>query len=210
MRPYKPYCVKFDLMPRRKKIKITREGLIRRGFPVVMAGILATAAGWGIKSLADLNKVANYQKWEAAHPYSVSVKKVVDGDTFEISKEKTVRVLGIDAPNRGEKGDKEAADALSKMIDGKKVWLEYDRYQDDKFGRMLAWVWIGCEESPKFLAYDYMRLSYNRSKPGLTENPVGCKKGKLVNEEMVKKGFARVEFFKDRGEMKYQKRLLSF
>ena len=52
-----------------------------------------------------------------------------------------------------------------------------------------------------------MHLTYNQSKLGLTENPEGCKKGKLVNEMMVKKGLAKVIFYKDRGEMKYEERL---
>lgn len=93
------------------------------------------------------------------------------------------------------------------MIDGKPVWLEYDRYQDDKYNRLLAWVWINCESKPQFRPYDYMHLSYNRSNSGLKENPDGCKEGKLVNEEMVKKGLAVVEVFKDRGELKYEERL---
>jgi hypothetical protein len=89
----------------------------------------------------------------------------------------------------------------------KKIWLEYDRYQDDPFVRLLAWVWIDCEGKPEFLPYDYMRLTYNKSREGLKENPKGCQKGKLVNEEMVRERLARFEVFKERGELKYQKRL---
>ncbi len=93
------------------------------------------------------------------------------------------------------------------VIKDKKVYLEYDRYQDERFVRILAWVWVDCENEPKFLPYNYMHLTYNQSKPGLTENPEGCKKGELVNEMMVKKGLAKVIFYKDRGEMKYEERL---
>jgi len=71
----------------------------------------------------------------------------------------------------------------------------------------LAWVWVGCQ-NPKFLPADYMHLTYNRSREGLKENPEGCKKGKLVQEEMVRTGLAGVEVYKDRGELKYEKRLL--
>jgi len=52
-----------------------------------------------------------------------------------------------------------------------------------------------------------MKLSGNASKPGLTDNPQGCKKGKLVQEELLKKGTVQLDFFKDRGELKYQLRL---
>jgi hypothetical protein len=43
--------------------------------------------------------------------------------------------------------------------------------------------------------------------PGLVDNPEGCKNGKLVNEEVVKKGFAKPVVYKDRGPTKYQERI---
>ncbi len=52
-----------------------------------------------------------------------------------------------------------------------------------------------------------MHLSGNQSRKGLVENPTGCKQGKLINEEMVKAGMANAETYKDRGELKYEKRL---
>ena len=50
-------------------------------------------------------------------------------------------------------------------------------------------------------------LTHRQSRPGLTENPDGCKEGKLVNELMADSGLARVETYKDRGELKYEERL---
>jgi len=79
---------------------------------------------------------------------------------------------------------------------------------DNMYGRAMAWIWIGCEEIPKFTPPEYMRLSFNRSRPGLSENPQGCKKGKLAQEEMVQAGLAKIEVFKDRGELKYEMRLV--
>ena len=118
-----------------------------------------------------------------------------------------VRLLGIDAPNRGAAKWLDSKESLDRMIAEKQVFLEYDRYQDDKFGRVLAWVWMDCEDDPIFLTPDYMHLSGNSSREGLKENPTGCKKGKLVNEEMVKKGMAQAEKYKERGELKYEKRI---
>ena len=54
-----------------------------------------------------------------------------------------------------------------------------------------------------------MHKNQSESNPGLTQNPEGCKNGKLINEEMVKDDFAVPVFYKDRGELKYQKRLNS-
>jgi len=114
----------------------------------------------------------------------------------------------VNAPERGSDGYQAATHALDGFIVGKTVYLEYDRYQDDKYGRLLAWVWAGCEGDPAFLPADYMHLSKNQSRPGLTENPKGCLNGKLVNEEMIQGGFAQVVTYKDRGELKYEIRLL--
>lgn len=114
-----------------------------------------------------------------------------------------MRTVGVNAPAN----DAKSKDGLTGLIKDKKVWLEYDRYQDDKYGRILAWIWTECETTPEFLPADYMHLSGNQSRPGLIENPQGCKKGKLVQEELVKAGLAKIEVYKDRGELKYEKRL---
>lgn len=42
------------------------------------------------------------------------------------------------------------------------------------------------------------------------ENPEGCKDGKLVQEELVKQGVVWVQVYKDRGVLKYEKRLAKF
>ena len=147
-------------------------------------------------------------KNKQAFPDNGIVRIITDGDTFELQNGVRVRMMGINAPDRGEKKENEATKKLSDLVEDKKVWLEYDRYQDDKNGRVLAWVWVGCEATPKFLPADYMHLSFNRSRPGLTDNPEGCKKGKLAQEEMVKAGLVSVEVYKERGDLKYEKRLL--
>lgn len=153
-------------------------------------------------------------------PKSATVIAVSDGDTLEISppcpsgpsgpscpSSLTLRLLGINSPDRGEPDYEKSRSALASLIGSKQVWLEYDRYQDDKFGRILAWVWIACETEPAFTPADYMKLSGNQSKPELTENPPGCKQGKLVQEEMVKSGTAKPVIYLDRGRLKYQSRL---
>jgi len=52
-----------------------------------------------------------------------------------------------------------------------------------------------------------MHKSDNESNPGLIDNPTGCKKGKLVNQELVTLHLAEPVVYKDRGELKYEKRL---
>jgi micrococcal nuclease len=106
---------------------------------------------------------------EGSQP-SVTVKRVVDGDTIEISPSvdgtKTVTLVGIDAPEIGKPGcdpqplSQEAADHAS-LWEGRKVRLEFDQERTDESGRLLAYV------------YD-------------------PKSAKIINVEMVQSGYAQV------------------
>mgnify|MGYP001608184535 FL=1 len=167
---------------------------------IILAGLLT--GGVALKNLKD-----NFRESKVIFPDRGYVNDIKDGDTFGIRWGLSVRLVGVNAPDRGEKGYEEAKMGLAKLIKGKTVWLEYDRYLDEKHVRLLAWVWVGCEKTPIFLPADYMHLSNNQSRPGLTDNPEGCKKGKLVQEELIKAGLAKIEVYKDRGELKYEERL---
>lgn len=174
---------------------------------ILIPGILAAIAlGWK----ADIiTKIENYHELRVLFPASGKVEEVDDGDTFVLTDGIIVRLIGINTPEKGQPNYETAQHELYDLIIDKKVYLEYDRYQDDKFSRVLAWVWIDCEKAPKFLPADYMHKSNNESSSGLTANPEGCKNGKLVNEEMIKSKLAQPTFYKDRGELKYQARLKS-
>lgn len=184
----------------------TRKKLLALGIPAVLIpGILtAIVLGW---NPAKLLKPQNYYANQTLFPKAGEVAEAYDGDTFRLKSGAEVRLIGIDAPNRGEANWQEARGALERMTRKKRVYLEYDRYQDDKYGRVLAWIWIDCEKEPTFSPPDYMRLSYNQSRAGLMENPDGCYDGKLVNEELVKAGLATAERYKDRGPLKYEERV---
>lgn len=79
-----------------------------------------------------------------ALPASAVVTKVFDGDTIEINTPQkiSIRYLGIDAPDKGKPNYKESKEYNEKLVLGKKITLEYDENQNDKYGRILAWVWI--------------------------------------------------------------------
>jgi micrococcal nuclease len=181
-----------------KKVSTTK--LRKFGVPAVLIPglVLASVLGW-----TGWTKLENYRQSKMVFPDSGMVKQVFDGDTFELNSGVVVRLVGIDAPAN----DSASTNFLKSSILNRKVWLEYDRYQDDKYGRILAWVWINCESNPKFLPADYMHLTYNSSREGLTDNPTGCKQGKLVQEELTKKNLVSTVKYKDRGELKYEKRL---
>lgn len=179
--------------------KLTADWLKKNKLPLVSIPwlILASTLGW-----TGWKQLENYKQNKLFFPETVIVRNVVDGDTFKIGI-REYRLLGVDAPAN----DTKSTDFLKSLILNNKIWLEYDRYQDDKYGRILAWIWIDCESTPTFLPSDYMHKTQNESNPGLLENPTGCKKGKLVQEELVKNKYATTIKYADRGEQKYEKRL---
>jgi micrococcal nuclease len=85
---------------------------------------------------------------EGSQP-SVTVKRVLDGDTIEISPsvddKGTVTLVGIDAPEIGKPGcapqplSQEAADHAS-LWEGRKVRLEFDQQRTGEDGRLQAYV----------------------------------------------------------------------
>jgi endonuclease YncB( thermonuclease family) len=191
---------------RLEKTHWTRRRLALLGIPAVLIPgiLLSISLGW---NPSKLTKVNNYYSNQAVFPESGIVSTVIDGDTFTLTNGTEVRLLGINTPERGKEGFDTSTQALNALVSRKRVYLEYDRYQDDKYGRVLSWVWIDCEQQPTFLPADYMRISGNESRPGLTENPQGCLQGKLVNEELVRNGNAQPVSYTDRGSLKYEMRL---
>ena len=71
------------------------------------------------------------------------VRRIIDGDTFVIEYDgepTSVRIAGIDTPERGEPGAEKATSALRGLIAGKTITLSFSDPQDkrDHFGRLLA------------------------------------------------------------------------
>jgi len=71
------------------------------------------------------------------------VISVIDGDSFKIGNDQTIRLLSIDAPEMGNCFSQEAKDALSKKILGKKVILK--ELKSDRYGRVMALVYRNNE-----------------------------------------------------------------
>ena len=73
------------------------------------------------------------------HNIEQRVTRIIDGDTFEISGGQRVRLLGIDAPEKGEEISVRAADRLRELTASGKVILEMCE-KPDTYGRLLATV----------------------------------------------------------------------
>jgi micrococcal nuclease len=73
----------------------------------------------------------------------VSVVRIIDGDTLTVaalSDELTVRLFGVDTPERGERCYREATDRLAALA-GTQVQLLPDERLQDRFGRELRYVY---------------------------------------------------------------------
>ena len=73
-----------------------------------------------------------------------TVIRVIDGDTIEVSGGKRVRYIGIDTPEIGESAQYYGPEATlynQSMVGGRKVFLEKDVSEKDRFGRLLRFVY---------------------------------------------------------------------
>ncbi|MCR4327811.1 MAG: thermonuclease family protein [Nanoarchaeota archaeon] len=72
------------------------------------------------------------------------VERVIDGDTVVINGT-SVRLLGINSPEKGEKYSKEATEYLESKVLNKTVRLEYGKEKFDLYGRKLSYLFLGTE-----------------------------------------------------------------
>jgi micrococcal nuclease len=73
------------------------------------------------------------------------VVKVVDGDTIHVriaDRVERVRYIGMNAPELGQPGGREATEANRKLVEGQLVNLELDVQERDRYGRLLAYVYV--------------------------------------------------------------------
>lgn len=87
-----------------------------------------------------------------AQDLSGPVVRVVDGDTIIVRLEGTsehVRYIGIDTPEMDDERPAvrrraaAAREANARLVGGRRVRLELDAERRDRYGRLLAYVWIG-------------------------------------------------------------------
>lgn len=80
--------------------------------------------------------------------YYAAVDRVIDGDTIKLINGERVRYIGIDTPELHhpkkpvEYLAKEAKDFNEKLVGAKVVRLEFDVEKRDKYGRLLAYVYV--------------------------------------------------------------------
>jgi micrococcal nuclease len=70
------------------------------------------------------------------------VTNVIDGDTIVVSGGQRIRLLNIDARERGEDCYNEAKKRLEELIEMKNITMEKDVDNKDKYDRLLRYIFI--------------------------------------------------------------------
>ena len=104
-----------------------------------------------------------------------TVARIIDGDTFELITGQKVRLICINAPEKGEQGYEESKKFLEDLILDKEIKLEKDVSDTDKYGRFLRYAYVNATK-----------------KKGCSCNPIYYQEEVFVNREIVQKGFGEV------------------
>jgi micrococcal nuclease len=116
----------------------------------------------GLKINYDSDKGKFVIPFGNSYNYSdILVKRAVDGDTLVLENGERVRLIGIDTPEMHEsnklykdsqrtgeditaiqKLGRRSYDFTKKLVEGKRVSLEFDVERQDKYGRLLAYVYL--------------------------------------------------------------------
>ena len=102
--------------------------------------------------VALLPLVVALPAWPASGTLEGTVVRIVDGDTIHVrlgDRVEKVRYIGMNTPEvhhptKGEEpGGREASEVNRRLVAGKTVRLELDVQERDRYGRLLAYVWVG-------------------------------------------------------------------
>ena len=100
-----------------------------------------------------------------AKPLLKRVHRVVNGDTFIISEDFKVKLLGVKTPRvaggdgKNEYFSRKSLSFTNRQIMGKRVKLKFDKEKIDKNGRILAYVYL---PDSKFLNAEILKQGYGK------------------------------------------------
>jgi endonuclease YncB( thermonuclease family) len=110
---------------------------IQRGVTIFMTGALMLGA----------SACNHHEKLQTANVEAHTVTRVIDGDTFQLSDGKRVRLIGVDTPERGCPGFLEAKKNLEDLVLTKRIVLVSDGKQEsDRYGRLLRYAEAGSRD----------------------------------------------------------------
>jgi micrococcal nuclease len=122
------------------------------GAGLVLSGQDHVAAGNSARPRA-VRHAARDASAGASRLVEAAVVRIVDGDTIRVrldgDRVERVRYIGMNTPEvhhprKGEEpGGREATEMNRELVSGKTVRLELDVQLRDRYGRLLAYVWVG-------------------------------------------------------------------
>jgi micrococcal nuclease len=148
----------------------------------IFMGLLFTV---GLRLYAEEPNTMQYSNYTFTIPFgrnydytNIKVKRVVDGDTLVLENGDKVRLIGIDTPEMHESDkldrdskrsgeDRRTIQELGKrsflfvkdLIEGKQVSLEFDLERRDRYGRLLAYVFLK-DKNQTFVNAEIVRAGY--------------------------------------------------
>lgn len=156
-----------------------------RGAPLFCAALLATVVAASSVSCATDPRSAELgggdsTQGEGEASETVIITRVVDGDTVEISPTidgiEDVRLIGIDTPEASGECAPEPlageAEDYTTRYESDRASLEFDEERIDRYGRLLAYVYVGKRDDD--------RSPENED---------------MLNDELVRRGLAQVATF---------------
>ncbi|MTW85643.1 endonuclease [Virgibacillus dakarensis] len=128
----------------------------------------ATAAA---KSVSDSQqKTEKKASASSSNQVPVTLVKTVDGDTIKVNykgKEESVRYLLIDTPESKKPGScvqpfaESSYNRNKQLVNSGKLTLEFEKSERDKYGRLLAYVYVDGKSVQKTLVKEgYARIAY--------------------------------------------------
>ncbi len=125
----------------------------------VLAVLLLAGALWPVASQP-----------EPAWRLEGTVSRLVDGDTIHVAlagRVEKVRYIGVNTPEihhprkGAEPGGREALEVNRRLVEGRVVRLEPDVQQRDRYGRLLAYVWVSGPDGREVMVNaELVRLGY--------------------------------------------------
>lgn len=142
------------------------KGLIKVGLLVFLIGLCCLSLC--LAEPGELSVQYSSQEGKFVIPFGQSydyndilVKRVVDGDTLQLVSGERVRLIGMDTPEIHESSKlyrdsqrtrqdiqtikelgRRAFEFTKKLVEGERVSLEFDVEKHDKYGRILAYVYL--------------------------------------------------------------------
>ena len=110
---------------------------------------------------------------ETQVPTNPTVTRIIDGDNLELDSGQSVRLYGVNCPEKTQPLSQEAIDQTTKLALNQEIRIEYQpNYEKDRWGRILGYIFIGDTH-----------LNQELVKSGLCEVVIYKKRAKLIYQD---------------------------